>query len=183
MVFPDYESGELQADYHAVVSVQLCELINGGWLDWNDDSWHWSAYNDEQYKRVCKKFNDRYYFREIGILPPLQWKMELLRKFNEIMPKYIPAYKALESGSNILASENRYGKHRNVFSDFPATQLKSETQDYASNATDNQYEDIVIGDWIETLNRLKDYNDIDVMILNELDSMFSTWFTVNTNAF
>lgn len=183
MTFPEYDSANLTPDYHAVVSVQLCELINGKWLDWSDSSWHWNAYDDDQYKRVCEKFNNRYYFREIGILPPRQWKMELLRKFNEIMPKYIPVYKALELGVNILQSENHYGKRRDVFSDFPATQLKSDSQDYASNATDNQYEDIVVGDWIDTLSRLKDYNDVDVMILDELECMFSSWFTVNSNAF
>lgn len=181
MTFPDYEPAQHFRDFHAVITVTLGELIEGGWVDWNEESWHWDYYNEEQYKRVCEKFNNRYWDREIGIIPPLSWKRELLRKLNEIMPKYKIAYKMLDDGVDIMQIGDEYHKARTVYSDFPATQLKTENQDYASNATDNEHETVTQGDWFEKIQQLNDYNDIDVMILNDLDSMFSSFYSVNLN--
>ena len=83
-------------DFHSVYSIQLCELIEGGWIDFSDESWDFDSYqregveNDrEQRDRFWLKFMKRYYWREIGIIPPGQWKWEVLRKLNEIMPKYV----------------------------------------------------------------------------------------------
>ena len=180
-MLPEYEDMPQRNDYHAVVSIELGELIEDGWVDWMDETWHWDAYDDEQYKRVCQKFDNHYYHREIGILPPGAWKKEILRKFNEIMPKYKPVYKALADGQDILSIGGEYGKDRTVYSDFPATQLKTEHQDYASNATDRQYEHVQTGDWMEQMMRLKSYNDVDMMILDEMDSMFSSLLSVSFN--
>ena len=180
-MLPNYFESEAPKEFHSVMSVELGELIEGKWVNWDDESWHWDAFDDEQYKRVCEKFNNRYFHRDIGILPPGQWKREVLRKFNEIMPKYKPVYQALKDGADILQMGNEYGKSRDVYSDFPATQLKNATQDYASNASDRQYERIQQGDWIQKMTELQDYNDVDAMILDELSGMFSGLYTVNTS--
>ena len=132
---------------------------------------------------MWEKFNKRFYWREIGILPASRWKWELLRKLNEIMPKYKPAYEALANGQNILQKYGEYGKSRNVFSEFPQTQLSGFNQDYATNGTDREHEEIYLGDWMEQIARLKNYNDIDVMILNELETMFSVFSTVSMNGY
>ena len=137
-------------DYHSVYSIQLCELINGGWIDFNDESWDFDSYNAEQRNRLWDKFEKRFYWREIGIMPPGQWKWELLRKLNEIMPKYKPAYEALENGQNIFQHYGEYGKSRNIYSDFPQTML-GDNEDYASNGTDRQHEEIYLGDWGEVM--------------------------------
>ena len=48
----------------------------------------------------------------------------------------------------------------------------------------DEHEDIAVGDWIEKANEIrKGYNDVDVMILNELESLFSCLFSVNMNGF
>ena len=183
--FVPYESPE----YHAVFSIQLCELINmEGGIDFSDESWDFDSYkrteNDrEQRDRLWMKFEKRFYWREIGILPASRWKWELLRKLNEIMPKYKPAYEALDNGQNILQKYGEYGKSRNVFSEFPQTQLSGLNQDYATNGTDREHEEIYLGDWMEQIARLKNYNDIDVMILNELETMFSVFSTVSMNGY
>ena len=169
-------------DYHSVYSIQLCELINDGWIDFSDESWDFDSYDEEQRNRHWKKFENRFYWREIGILPPKRWKMDLLRKLNEIMPKYKAAFKALDQGVDPLQNYSEFGKSRNVFSDFPQTMLGN-NQDYASNATDKEYEHIYYGNWMDTMAKLKTYDDVDVMILKELETFFSAMFTVNINGY
>lgn len=169
-------------EFHAVYSIQLCELIESGWCDFDSEEWDFDYYDKEQRDRLWKKFARRFYWREIGITPPGQWKWELLRKLDEIMPKYKPVYKALAEGQNILQHYGEYGKSRNIYSEFPQTQLGG-NEDYASNGTDKEYESIYLPDWIEQMKKLQDYDDVDVMILKELESMFSCMFTVNINGY
>ena len=182
-MIPPYDMSDAPRDFHAVVTVTLGELITDKWVDWTDPSWHWDSYNDEQYTRVCEKFNNHFWDREIGVLPPGSWKREVLRKFNEIMPKYKLVYQALENGVDILQDSDTYGKNRNVFSDFPATQIAPQNQDYASNATDNQFETIVQGNFLKKMEKIKDYNDIDLMIINDMDSLFSCFYSVSLNIY
>ena len=169
-------------DYHATFSIQLCELLNSGGLDFDLSEDEWDFYNEEQRDRLWKKFKRRFYFREIGVLPPGRWKWELLRKLDEIMPKYKPLYEMIDNGQNILQHYGEYGKSRNVFSDFPQTLLGG-NQDYASNATDRENEEIYLGDWMEQLANIENYNDIDVMILKELETMFSQMYTVSISGY
>lgn len=175
-------------DYHASYSIQLCELINDGLIDFSLEEWNFDSYekeegDTEQRDRFWEKFTARFYFREIGLFPPGIWKHEVLRKLNEVMPKYKPIYKALDDGVNILQKMGEYGKSRNVYSDFPQTRLAGSNQDYASNATDREHEEIYTGDWIDTLARIRTYNDVDVMLLNEMETMFSAMFTVSVNGY
>ena len=99
------------------------------------------------------------------------------------MPKYKPAYEALANGQNLFQKYGEYGKSRSVFSDFPQTQLSGLNQDYASNGTDREHESIYLGDWMEQIAKLKTYDDIDVCILKELETMFSAMFTVSINGY
>lgn len=169
-------------DWHATMTIQLGELIEAGLFDWqNDQTLVWDFYDEEQYKRVCKKIVDRYYYREIGIIPYGQWKTAYMRRMNEIMPKYKQAYAYLASGADIMSESDDYGKSRDVYSDFPATML-GDNQDYASNGTDRQFENIHRGDWIEKTVELKNrYNDIDVLILDEIEPLFSCLISVSIN--
>lgn len=184
----DYYDGYVQyPDFHSVYSIQLCELIKDGFIDFNDETWDFDSYqrfkgDREQRDRLWKKFKRRFYWREIGIIPPGQWKWELLRKLDEIMPKYKPAYKALDEGTDIFRHYGEYGKSRNIYSEFPQTML-GDNEDYASNGMDREYEEVYLGDWMEQMAKLKNYDDVDVMILKELETMFSCMFTVNVNGY
>lgn len=156
-------------------TITLGEWYEQGFYDPDDASWHWDAYSDEQYTRLCKKFLDRFYFRDVSVLPAYRWKLAYLRKLNEIMPKYKELYKRVENGINPLQIEDAYEKSRDIFSDFPQT-LLDENADYASTGNDREFERVTEGD---VVNRLIDYaeryNDVDVLILNELDScLFSS---------
>lgn len=186
---PDYEPGEYEHEWHGVVTIPLGELIDAGWVKWHNEDgtinpdWEWDYYDAAQYKRVCKKLNERYFWDEISLLPPVRWKQQLIRKLNEIMPKYKPLYEVLEKGIDPLQVYGEYGKSRNIFSEFPETLLNGNS-DYVSNGTDREYEIIKQGDWIEKmLQYAKDYNDIDVMILDELETLFSGLYTVSVNGF
>lgn len=178
-----FEPCESRADWHAVATIQLGELIECGVVDFSDPSWHWNAYNDEQYTRLCDKITNHYFMRDIGVIPPGLWKREFLRKMNEIMPKYKPLYKALDDGANILQTGDQYGKSRDIFSEFPATML-GDNQDYASNGRDREYENVTQGDWVDKAMQIAErYNDIDVMILKEIEPLFSCLLTVSMNGY
>lgn len=170
-------------DYHAVVSIQLCELADVGFFDLARSDWDFGPkYSEEQHKQLCEKITNHFWFREISIVPPGIWKHEFLRKLNEIMPKYMIMYKTLDDGV-LLGTESEYYKSRNVFSDFPQTSLQGNSQDYASTGNDVEYEKVKQLDPIELENRLEVYNDVDLAIINEIDSLFSCLLTVNVNGF
>ncbi len=198
---PEYELGKYVPSYtpkefkyhdsHATVTTQLCDLIEYGYVNWYtttyegvivpDSEWVWDYYDLDQYRRVCDKFNERFYWDEISIIPPMKWKQQLLRKINEIMPKYKIIYKAIDSGIDPLATSSNYGKSRNIYSEFPETLLNGNS-DYVSNGNDNEFENVTVGD---TLSKYKEiaskFDDVDVMILKELEVLFSSLYTVSVN--
>lgn len=168
---PYKEQAGSKTDLHAVFTITLAELDKEGLLDFSKNVWNFDAYNQEQRDRLYKKIKDRYYYREIGLTPPRLWQHELIRKLNEIMPKYKLVYKALDDGIDFLQVSNNYGKERSINSDFPQTML-SDNQDYASFGTDKEFEHITQGDFLDKIATLKSYDDVDVMILNDLESCF-----------
>lgn len=183
--FPHYTPNDTHDEYHQVMSITLAELLVPGGIDWTSDAWSWrkSAYDDAQYARCCRKIENRYYDREIGVLPAGRWKRHFLRLIDEIMPTLKPLYAAVDGNSGVMLSDmDTWHKMRTVFSDFPATQL-AENQDYASNATDNQYETITNGNFMDKIAHIKqgDYVDIDVLLLDHLEECFSPLWTVNLN--
>ena len=178
-----YQDYEPINDYHAIVTIQLCELIDAGFCDELLTGWKWDKYNDEQDKRLRKKLVDHYYFREIGLTPPGIWKHEFVRKMNEIMPKYISLYKLLDESPELFGGNSEWYKGRDIFSDFPQTQLSGKNQDYATTGNDKEYQRIRQVDVIDTAKRIRDYNDVDLMIIEDMNTMFSCLLTVNINAY
>ena len=173
----------VEPDYHAVVTIQLCELANDNFFDLTREDWDFGPkYSPEQHAQLCRKITDHFWYREIALVPPGIWKREFLRKLNEIMPKYMFWYKMLDDGVQI-GTEGEYYKSRNIFSDFPQTSLRGDSQDYASTGNDVEYERIKQLDPLEIAERLDKYNDVDLAIINELECMFSCLFTVNVNGF
>ena len=180
--YPEWETCE-HSDWHAVVTIQLGELIEAGFFDLTREDWDFGPkYSAEQHAQLCRKITDHFYYREIGLVPPGRLKHEFLRKLNEIMPKYMILYRNAENGVE-LGTEGEYYKSRNIFSDFPQTALAGNNQDYASTGNDTEYERIRQLDPVELAKRLELYNDVDLMIINELESLFSCLFTVNINGY
>ena len=186
MISP-FVPGETVPDYHAVTTITLGELLVPGGINWTSPQWSWrdDAYDDTQYTRCCKKIENRYYDRELGVMPPGRWRRHLLRLIAEIMPVLKPLYELATGNPGIFMSDaDTWHKTRTVFSDFPATQLVT-GQDYASNATDMEYETVTNGNYMDKIRAIRqgDYVDIDVILLEHLNTCFSPLWTVNINNF
>lgn len=173
-------------DFHSVVTITLCELLDCGFVDWADKSWNWNSGNkyvdDETFDRICGKFEARYFYDEISLVPPGVWKQNVIRKFHEIMPKYKRLYDSF-SEIDPLSTGGSYGKSRVIDSEFPETML-SGNSDYASRGSDREYEDVTTGDTVEKLMQfVRDYSDIDLMVVMEFEPLFSGLYAVSTNGF
>lgn len=175
---------EPKPEFHNLSSVTLAELIDMGFFDWEKPLFDWSAaaYNADQYQRVCEQFVSRYYWREIGVVPPLQWAQQLTHKLrNEIMPKYRPLYEITAEGLNWLADSDEYGKERTIDSGFPETML-SGSEVYASSGSDKEYEHIRLGNMLQKYKDfVANYESIDKLVLDELECMFSGLWSSNVN--
>lgn len=141
-----------------------------------DDTWRFDAYNDEQYERLCVKFLNRFYDREVSIPLASRWKRTYLRKLNEIMPKYKLLYKRLEDGLNPFQTSHDREKSRDIFSEFPETML-SGNSDYASTGNDREADILREGNIAEMAREFAEkWSDVDVMILDELEHTLFTGF-------
>lgn len=175
--FPCIDRDE-RYDYMTITLGEWYEL--GFYNPLEDTSWRFDAYSDEQYERLCNKFLDRYYYREVSIPLPAQWKRAYLRKLNEIMPKYKLLYARVEQGVNPLQDGRDRAKSRDIFSDFPETML-SGNSDYASTGTDRESDSLHEGSAAELVMKFAEvYNDVDVMILDELERTLFTGIMVPT---
>ena len=167
--------------YKSVYSIALGQLVADRFPVFGDPRWpmlDW--YDDETRSRLEDKFFARYEYREIGLVPPLLWWRELTRVMGEVLPKYRHLYKALATDPDVLATSDEYGKERNVFSSFPATQLDPTREDYARNATDRQFEHVTQGDFTDQYTKFAErYNDVDALVLDELEVCFSCLITVS----
>lgn len=171
-------------DYHSINTIQICELANAGLFDLSRDDWDFNPkYSAAQHRQLCDKITAHYWYREISLTPFGIWKHEFLRTMNEIMPKYIRLYKVIDEAPELIGAESEWYKSRNIFSDFPQTQLSGNNGDYATNGNDTEYERIKQLDTIELAKRLETYKDVDLMIIEEIEPLFSCLFTIDVNAF
>lgn len=168
-------------DWFDAVSISLGELVECGFVDFSHESWSFPKYSDEQHDRLCRKIVNHYYDRSICVVPPGRWKREFLRTMDEIMPKYVVLYSKVEKNPDLMNATDEYYKSRNIVSDFPQTQL-SGNQDYASMGTDHEYERVRDGTILDLAERLKTYDDVDLSIINDIETLFSCLMTVSINA-
>lgn len=184
---PTYEMPNLDwHEYQPHFSVCFGELVNSGLVNFEDPEnimyWGDVAFNEDTYDRVCKQFVQRFSSREISIMPPGRWfeKIMYFIKGN-LAPKYNRLYSILPE-FDLLASEDRYGKRREIESDYPET-LLSENADYISAGQDIEYEDITHGDSLDKiLEYIEKWREIDTMFLDELENYFCSVITFNINA-
>ena len=100
------------------------------------------------------------------------------------MPKYKPLYQALQDGYNPLQEGSERHRERAVFSEYPQTVLKPESQDYASTGNETVSETIRDGSIIDNAIALRNrYSDVDALILDELEYLFIPLTTANINGF
>lgn len=185
-----FEFSRVSPDFHSVIGISLGQLITEGFDPFGDPNYSkvdWftgldaSNPNSDQQQRFEMKFKARYWSYDISITPILAWRNFFTSKLLEVMPKYKYAYTKLAEGTDLFADWDEYGKSRHVFSEFPASQLAPENQDYASTANDRQFETIHDGNFLEKFKYLSDYNDIDVMLLDDMGVLFSCLMSVSAN--
>ena len=184
----DWNEGKMldytgQMESRAVYTVELCELMQSGSFDWKRPELDWSeaAYDQEQFERFCKYFEARFLFREISMLPPLQWFTALKRMLvYELMPKYKPLYAQVESGIAPLG-ENEYYKERKISSAYPET-LLSGNSDYISDGEDREWERVKVNDAAEALESYRNgYRSVDAALADELEVLFISMYTSYAN--
>lgn len=179
-------------DYHSPVTVSVGELYANDLINWGPETeaapsldWSEYSYTPEQFARVCDMFVQRFWFRELDCVTLKPWCIMVVELFREGMQKYAPLYKAMEDAPNPLQDFDNYVKERNVFSDFPATQIAPKNQDYASNATDRERENIQIGDLTDKVSKyIERYKSVDVMLLDDMAPLiFSNIYTLNISGY
>ena len=132
----DFDSKCNRPDFHAVVTIQLCELIDAGFFDLSRPDWDFGPkFSDAQHAQLCKKITDHYYFREIALIPPGIWKREFLRKMNEIMPKYMAWYEI------VATDEMRVGHSYDYIKGTSDTRDEEKRTDLIDRNTDETYKD------------------------------------------
>lgn len=170
--------------WKAIYTVQLGQLIEVGLFSWEKDELNWSsaAYDNEQYERVCNYFIERYRYREISIEPFLEWALMLKRKLvYELMPKYKPLYERAGEGIDPFQTSDEYFKRRVIGSEYPET-LLSANSDYASTGEDLEHEKLTEGNILDTIYTFAEqYKGVDEMLVDELESMFISLYTMNAN--
>lgn len=170
-------------DYHAVSTITLQELEEIGFFDWNDESWSWRAYayDDGTYNRLCEQIYNRYKWREISVIPPLEWKELFLTKIKyELCPRFNRLYKIYSKYDDYFNDEtifneyDKYGKSRDVGSEFPETLLNGNSV-YASDGKDTEFEEIKEGNKLDKFDSLLKISDVnlDKMFVDELESFFN----------
>ena len=169
--------------YYNPISITLGELVDGGYVDWNDTKFAWDWYDETQRTRVQGMIERRFWFREICATPPEVWRKFFIEALNEAMRTARLMYKALDDATGPLQDSDEYHKARTIASDFPATLLNGSSEDYASAGSDYEYETIRQGDLLDKMERLQDYRDPDGYILDRLERCFSSLVSTNIDGF
>ncbi len=171
-------------EWHSATSITLDELIDCGVVDFDAENMRWNAPDEETRMRVNDKIIARYGIREISITPPGVWIRQFVRKMNELAPKYNLIWQRIKDEEfDPWQTSRDYGKSRHIYSDFPQTMLGG-NEDYATAGNDREHEDGHEGDLFMRAREIgQKYQDVDVMLLDELEVLFSCLISVNFNGF
>lgn len=168
--------------YYAAYSITLNELMAADLVDPREWAFDWP---DERRERVLEKFVARFGYREIGILPPQRWEDETKRKMTEVMSKYDPVYRALESGQTITDTDGYIERHKEISSDFPQSMLDGRNADYARDGKSYQTERVGRGSLLTQLAEMdaSGYKDVDTKFLDDIETCFSCLLSVSMNLY
>lgn len=180
-----YEVKGYQDEYHALISVQLDELVADGVFSWDRDPMKGSfdGLGSAVARRMEEALVERYRWEEISITPPGRWMQQLAYTISyELVPKYLPLFQAIEGKTfNPTQGNSEYFKERRIGSEFPET-LLSGNSDYASDGEDREYERIYIPDSLEMAEAYySKYKGIEKALLDELEGFFACMWSVNAN--
>lgn len=181
-----YQTCDSVDEFHALLTIQLGQLVKGGSFDWSKEplSKAFADLEPEDAARLQEMFIERFYWREISVTPPGQWRQMLVYRIKyELVPKYKPVYAALRDGDIVaLHTGDEYYKERIVHSEFPETALAGSTQVYADTGDDREYQKVQTGDGQEILMRyFNTYIDIDNAFMRDLETFFTDMYALHEN--
>lgn len=181
---PESPSQITEERWNAVATVTLGEVMQYGGFAWRTDSFFAvPELTNADRERVFSKIEAHYLYRELAFRTYNRWAHEFMRTVHEIAPKYAKIYELLANDYDPLTIGGRYGKSRDIYSDFPQT-LLSGNSDYASTGNDREFEEYTTGDMISTVeNYYRKWQDADLAFVNELEKLFSPFFAANVNAY
>lgn len=167
-------------DWHSKHTILFGSLIDDGW-DWGRNDWTSYSMKAENLElirdRINEKIEDRYMFRELGVLPPARFKKHLKSQMNKIMDQQGPIYDRIIEGLDLF-SITEEEVERTVLSEYPQAQLRTQDNDYASSAIENakniekrQYQ----LDAIEKYN--KSFIEPDEAVLENIGICFSRYIS------
>lgn len=177
---------DVPPDYHAVTTIQLCELVNSGYFNLGGDGWEWSGLADIHIQRLSAMITKKYYWHDIGILPASEWKQRFLYRLTyELAPKYAPLYKNFDiENIDLLQISRYYEKERTINSSYPETLINDKDGAYASFGEDREEERVTEGDYLERmLAILNTYKSLDTYFCDEMGIMFSSLLTIGISGY
>lgn len=167
MVDKDY------TDWHSKGTIIFGSLVEDG-FDWGYNDW--KAYNISEpavailRPRLKEKIEDRFFFRELGILPPANFRRNLKSRLEEAVAEQGWLYQAIFDGLDFTMQEKESLVEIEVNSEFPQVALRTEEQDYASDSQQNAHDKVYTKPLIEGLNRFyASIGEPDAKVLKHID--------------
>lgn len=169
------------ADWHSMNTIVFASLLESGW-DWGRNNWKAWNVSDEAMAllrpRLNQKIEDRYYFYELGRIPPAAFAKSLKSKLTAAVEKHGFLYQQAFDGINFNLEEKEVLKRREVNSDYPQALLMPEQEDYLKDAQEEAYEKIFSR---AALNGIMDFmervQEPDELVLKEISTCFSAIFS------
>lgn len=171
-------------DWHSKNTIIWGALLEDPFYDWGRDEWTCYLLTDEELAvirpRLNKKIEDRYRYRELGVLPPRRFMDNLVRNINDAMATHGLVYKELIKGLDITNNGSELVKQRDVNSNFPQSQLSPTAQDYASSSVERGKETTNSGNQIKAIETFgKVFNEPDAAVLDWISVCFSNYISSN----
>lgn len=177
----DQVSGDRSwSDIHSKHTIMFESLLQDG-FDWGRDDWNSYSIKPEYLEiirpRINSKIEDRYRFRELGVLPPGRWKMNLKTILNKAADKQGVIYNRILDGLDLFSSTEDTVE-RTVLSEYPQAQLRSKDKDYASSAVENAKSFEKVRNQLDALEQYnRSFVEPDEAILQELEVCFSRYIS------
>lgn len=168
-------------DWHSKNTITFGSLLDDDY-DWG--KYEWTSYTmsaealDALRYRINGKIEERYRYRELGVLPVRRFKDNLVRTINDAMAAHGPIYQEIFKGLDITNNGSELVKKRDVHSNFPQSQLSPTTQDYASSAIEGGRETINSGNQIKAIEAFnRAFNEPDAAVLDWINICFSDYIS------
>lgn len=170
-----------ETDWHSKNTIIFGSLLDDDY-DWGKNDWKCYTLSDAALAivrpRINQKIEDRYRYRELGVLPIRRFKDNLVRNINDAMAAQGYLYEEIYKGLDITNNGSSLVKERDIHSNFPQSQLAPTTQDYATSSVEKGQETINSGNQIKAIEAFyKAFNEPDAAVLDYINVCFSNYIS------